>query len=163
MRSVLDDAIALEERARTAYREAREKVTDPGAKRILELLAAEEEKHVAALAAAREGRSASLRDSSLLTEVKGLMEGAVVEGQTAVSKDASLRDVLRQAMETEQATERFYTARANRAKEEDLRGLFQELARQEVGHYLLVSSLLEYFDRPKEWVESAEFGLRPEY
>jgi hypothetical protein len=41
--------------------------------------------------------------------------------------------------------------------------LFGILATQELGHYLLVSSLAEYFDRPAEWVESAEFGLREEY
>ena len=27
----------------------------------------------------------------------------------------------------------------------------------------LVSSLVEYYNRPNEWVESAEFGLRPDY
>ncbi len=163
MRSVLDDAIALEERARTMYREARERVSDVGSKRILELLALEEEKHVAALAALREGILAPLADSSLLLDVKGLVEGAVQAGQAAISKDASLRGVLTQAMAMEQATERFYKDRARRAADEALKDLFSELAKREEGHYLLVSSLLEYFDRPQSWVESAEFGLRPDY
>jgi rubrerythrin len=163
MRSVLDDAIALEERARTAYREARERVSDPGAKRILELLAAEEEKHAAALASLREGMSGTVPDSSLLADVKGLVEGAIRSGQVVVSKDASLRDVLSVAMETERATERFYSERARRTSDVGVQELFHALAEREEGHYLLVSSLLEYFDRPKEWVESAEFGLRPQY
>lgn len=163
MRSVLDDAIALEERARTAYREAKERVSDPGAKKILELLAAEEEKHAAALAALREGVSGTLSESSLANDVKGLIEGAVQSGQAAISKDASLRGILSQAAETERATERFYSDRARRTTDEAVRDLFRLLAEREEGHYLLVSSLLEYFDRPKAWVESAEFGLRPEY
>ena len=163
MRSVLDDAIALEERARTTYREARERVSDPGAKRMLELLAAEEEKHAAALAALREGILTPLSDSSLLQDVRGLVEGAVLAGQAAISKDASLRGVLTQAMAMEQATERFYTDRARRTTEQAVKDLFRELTKREESHYLLVSSLLEYFERPKSWVESAEFGLRPDY
>jgi len=163
MRSVLDDAIALEERARTAYREARERVDDPSAKRMLELLAQEEEKHAAALAALREGVAGTLRESSLLADVKGLVEGAIRSGQAVISQDASLRDVLTAATETERATERFYSERARRTSDASVQELFHLLAEREEGHYLLVSSLLEYFDRPREWVESAEFGLRPQY
>jgi hypothetical protein len=38
-----------------------------------------------------------------------------------------------------------------------------QLTAIEKGHFLFVSSLVEYYDRPAEWVESAEFGLRDEY
>jgi hypothetical protein len=40
-----------------------------------------------------------------------------------------------------------FTAIDNRVKE-----LFTTLAKQELGHYLIVSSLSEYFDHPVEWV-----------
>ena len=80
-----------------------------------------------------------------------------------VSSDSSLRGVLQEAMETEQATKRFYEQKAASADDEKVKNFFSKLARQETSHYLLGSSLTEYFDRPAEWVESAEFGLRPEY
>ena len=35
--------------------------------------------------------------------------------------------------------------------------------RTQGGNDALVSSLVEYYNRPNEWVESAEFGLRPDY
>ena len=74
-----------------------------------------------------------------------------------------MRAVLQRAMEIEQETEHFYKEHAERAEEKSLQDLFEYLAKQEAEHYLLVGSLAEYFDRPAEWVESAEFGLRPEY
>lgn len=161
--SVLDDAIALEERAQKYYSEAQAQVRDPSARKILELLAAEEQKHAAALRAMKSGEYADLEAPSLLKQVRGLVEGAVSDGRTSISTDDTMRDILQRAMEIEQTTERFYREHAQAADGQKLRELFERLAFQEAEHYLLVSSLAEYFDRPVEWVESAEFGLRPEY
>ena len=161
--SVLDDAILLEERAQKHYSEAQTRVGDPSAKKILELLADEEKKHAAALAAMKSGELGSLGASPLLPQVRGLVEGAVNEGRSSISIDASMRDVLQRAMTIEKTTEWFYREHVQQADNEKLRELFEHLANREAEHYLLVSSLAEYFDRPAEWVESAEFGLRPEY
>ena len=161
--SVLDDAILLEERAQTYYSEAQTQVRDPSAKKILELLASEEQKHAVALNAMKSGEVGRLEAPSLLKEVRGLVEGAVNEGQSSISTDASMREVLQRAMAVEQTTERFYREHAQTEDDQKLSELFEYLADQEAEHYLLASSLVEYFDRPVEWVESAEFGLRSEY
>ncbi len=161
--SVLDDAISLEQRAMQFYYQTKDQVSDPSAKKILELLADEERKHAAALNAMKTGDYGNLEAPALLKEVHGLVEGAVNEGQSSISTDASMRDVLQRAMEIEQTTERFYREHAGEKDDQKRRELFEHLADQEAEHYLLVSSLVEYFDRPVEWVESAEFGLRPEY
>ena len=161
--TIIDDAIELEERARSYYAESKEKVSDPSGKKILELLATEEERHAQILAGMRTGDYGKLGSSSLVSEVKGLVEGAVNQGNNAISSDASLRGILQQAMEIEQATKKFYEEKGKTAADPEEVELFFHLATQELEHYLLVSSLAEYFDRPREWVESAEFGLRPEY
>jgi len=161
--SVLDDAIALEERAWKNYTEAGKKVSDPGGKKILGLLAGEERKHAEILEGMKSGTCSEPKRSPLLKEVHGLVEGAVENGQTKIFADASMRDILQQAMEIERTTERFYKEHAQATEDAKLRELFEYLAAREAEHYLLVSSLAEYFDRPVEWVESAEFGLRAEY
>jgi rubrerythrin len=90
--------------------------------------------------------------------------GGVIEGAGgAISTDAALRDVLRQAMEIERATETFYQEQGEGSDDRAIADLFSRLAAVEKVHYLFVSSLIEYFDRPSEWVESAEFGVRDEY
>jgi rubrerythrin len=161
--TIIDDAITLEERARSYYADAAERVTDPSGKRILDLLAKEEERHAQVLEKMRAGDYEELGSSSLISEVKGLVEGAVKEGKDAISSDHSLHEMLQKAMEIEQATKSFYEEKGSTATDPKEKELFGLLSEQELGHYLLVSGLVEYFDRPAEWIESAEFGLRPEY
>lgn len=161
--TIINDAIELEERARSYYADAAEKVNDPSGKRILDLLAKEEERHAQVLEKMKTGDYGELGSSSLISEVKGLVEGAVKEGKDAISSDASLYGILQKAMEIEQATKSFYEGNESTAADPKEKELFGLLSKQELGHYLLVSSLAEYFNRPAEWVESAEFGLRPEY
>jgi rubrerythrin len=170
--TIIEDAIEMENRAKNFYQESALRITDPSSKKILQLLADEEARHAKALSEMKAGQfnvvgKSSLLSvvgkSSLLSEVKGLVEGAVEQGKDVISDDSSLRDILKKAMEIEQATKQFYERKADSASDSKQKELFQELSMQELSHYLLVSSLSEYFDRPAEWVESAEFGLRPEY
>jgi len=153
----------MENRARTFYQESAKRVTDPSSKKILEMLAEEETRHAEVLSQMKEGQFKMTGQSSLLSEVRGLVEGAIQAGKDVISSDSSMREILKKAMEIEQATKQFYQRKGDKAEDTNERQLFQTLAMQELGHYLLVSSLSEYFDRPAEWVESAEFGLRSEY
>jgi rubrerythrin len=66
-------------------------------------------------------------------------------------------------MDLERQTEAFYREHAEGADDVRVARLFGELAQVEQSHYVLVSSLVEYYNRPNEWVESAEFGPRPDY
>ena len=157
---LIDEAVALERKAEEAYRLAAATTPDPGARTILLLLADAEAEHVVALM----GREdvIDLRGRNLIEAARTWVRGAV-EGGGALSSDAGLLSALRRAMDSERATEAFYRAQGATADETRVRVLFASLADAEADHYHLVSSLVEYFNRPNEWIESAEFGLRPEY
>jgi len=156
-----DEAIALEERAETNYRSAAETTSDPSAARILTLLADEEAGHADALRVMDVGSVGATE--SLIEAARDWIGGIVEGGAGAISTDEGLREIIQQAMETERATETFYREKGEAAEDRAIRELFSRLAAIERAHYQFVSSLAEYFDRPNEWVESAEFGLRPEY
>jgi len=158
---LIDEAIALEERAEANYRNAAETTSDATARKVLGLLADEEASHADALRTMHVGRLQA--QSTLIDAAKDWVGGQIEGGVGSISTDAGLLDVLRGAMEIERATEVFYRERRASADEPETRELFARLARIEKGHYLFVSSLVEYYDRPNEWVEAAEFGLRPEY
>ena len=158
---LIDEAIALEERAETTYRGAAEVSTDPTAVRILTLLADEEARHADAL---RTMNAGNLQTTvSLIDVARDWIGGAVEGGAVKISSDTGLHDVLQRAMEIEAATARFYREKAVDAESREIATLFERLAGIENAHYLFVGSLVEYFDRPSEWIESAEFGLRDEY
>ncbi|MBN1857635.1 ferritin family protein [Candidatus Bipolaricaulota bacterium] len=163
--SILEQAIALEERAETYYRSSKQGIEDQGALSVLDLLASEEHAHAEALRAVEpitQARAISAQDTGLdlLNEVKRLVSAKVEGGLDTVFSDTSMQGILQAAMEIEQTTEAFYRDHAESAADEDTRRLFADLAEREQKHYLIVSSLAEYFDRPQAWVESAEFGLR---
>ena len=158
---LIDEAIALEERAEANYRGAAETTSDVGAAKILTMLADEEAKHADALRTMNAG--AIQADTSLIDAAVDWIGGTIEGGVGAISSDAGLLDVLRRAMEIERATERFYREREKSAGNAEIRELFRRLAQREKAHYAFVSSLVEYYNRPNEWVESAEFGLRDAY
>jgi rubrerythrin len=158
---LIDDAVALERRAEGNYRDAASRTSDTGAKRILEMLADEESRHAAVLRGMK--GVASLKGPDLLAKARAWVRGTVEGGAKSISPDVGLLDVLRRAMEIEQTTEAFYRDHQNEAGEAQTRELFSTLADIERQHYLFVGSLVEYYDRPNEWIESAEFGLRPSY
>ncbi|MGB2983479.1 MAG: ferritin family protein [Candidatus Bipolaricaulia bacterium] len=158
---LIDEAIALEERAETNYRSAAETTTDASAAKILTMLADEEEQHANALRVMSVGSVGP--GGSLIEAAKDWIGGVIEGGSGAISSDAALHDVLQNAMEIERATETFYRERGEASDDRAIADLFSRLAAAEELHYAFVSSLAEYFDRPDEWVESAEFGLRGEY
>jgi len=158
---VLHDAVHLEEKAERSYREAAHRAQDHGAKLLLDLFADAEASHAALL---REfGHAQDLRGPDLVAAAAAWVHGAVEGGATVLSADAQLMDLLRRAMDQERETEAFYIHHSEKATDARVGELLGQLAKIERGHYALVSSLVEYYNRPNEWVESAEFGLRPDY
>jgi len=161
METIIEQAIHLETTAEANYREAARSTSDPGAAKILDLLADEESEHAKVLRGMSE--PSTLDDHDVLGRAKAWVQGAVEGGQTAISSDAGLLDVLRRAMDIERRTETFYREQSRDISDETASGLFSHLADIEHVHFDFVSSLIEYFDRPNEWIEDAEFGLRAEY
>ena len=158
---LIDEAIALEERAETNYRSAAETTSDIGAGHILNLLADEEARHSQALRLMNVGLVGN--SDSLIAAAKDWIGGRTEGAGGAISTDTGLHDVLQRALEIERATETFYREQGEATDDPSIKDLFGRLAALEQMHYLFVSSLVEYFDRPAEWIESAEFGLRDEY
>jgi rubrerythrin len=158
---LIDEAIALEERAENNYRSAAETTSDVGAKKILAMLADEEARHVNVLRTMNVG--ALQLEFSLIDAALDWVGGVIEGGAASLSSDGSLRAILKSALEMERVTEAFYRERAESTADTEITALFERLAGIEKAHYLFVSSLVEYYDRPAEWVESAEFGLRDEY
>jgi len=158
---LIDEAIALEERAEINYRSAAEMTTDLSAAKILTLLADQEAQHANALRVMNVGSVGSA--ASLIDEAQDWIGGVIEGGAASISMDAGLHDVLQHAIEIERETEIFYREKEEATEDRTIAELFSRLAEIEKTHFLFVSSLVEYFDRPAEWVESAEFGLRPDY
>ena len=150
MKTVIEQAIHLETTAEANYREAARSTNDPGAAKILDLLADEEADHARVLRGMSE--PSTLHDHDVLGKAKAWIRGTVEGGKAAISSDAGLLDVLRRAMDIERRTETFYREQSHDIADETASALFSHLADIERAHFEFVSSLIEYFDRPNEWI-----------
>ncbi len=70
-------------------------------------------------------------------------------------------DIYRSAQEKEKESIALYKKMA--AENADAGDLSAFLVAQEEEHFLILDEIVKAVDRPNEWVESAEFGLREEY
>lgn len=161
MSSMIEQAIQLEVRAEANYRQGVERTNDASAAKILQLLADEEKEHARILSTLSDPGVAP--PSTLLDAAKQWIRGTVEGGLPSLSPDTGLLDVLRRALDIERATETFYREQGSRSSDAATQQLFEKLAGLEHTHYAFISSLIEYYDRPSEWIENAEFGLRDEY
>ena len=67
------------------------------------------------------------------------------------------------AAQKEEESLRLYEELRDQRESEEDKALFAYLVRQERQHLELLEQLSEMLRRSDEWVESAEFGIRPEY
>lgn len=70
-------------------------------------------------------------------------------------------DVYKVALDKEQKSIELYQKMLSEMPED--RDIFEYLIRQEKEHYSLMEEIIKMVNRPNEWVEAAEFGIREEY
>ena len=69
----------------------------------------------------------------------------------------------RQAQEIERQSRKFYKEQADQATKASARTILLEIADEEQRHYFLLDRIVEFIDRPRTWIENAEFNHLDEY
>jgi rubrerythrin len=67
-------------------------------------------------------------------------------------------EVYSQAQELEQKSRAFYTEKAEEVADPSHRALLLKLADEERRHYFLLDHVIEFINRPRNWIEDAEFN-----
>ena len=107
--------------------------------------------------------SPELPESSLLAEVKNVFQAMKEKSERFVSEKDNLTEVLRKGMQLEDRSIDFYREREKESEARGEKDIFALLVKQEQRHYALLSSLIEYYDRPSNWLENAEFVHLDDY
>lgn len=153
-------AINLEMDGKRFYLEQAENTNDSGLKSIFHTLAEEESIHARILKNKAETLPYELVDT--YSEIKNLfMEIGAYKDLIKVTPDAF--DAYSAALENERKSIEFYSEMLQEATNEKDREIIEFIIEQENDHYKVMEQLVELVSRPKEWVESAEFGIRKEY
>jgi len=134
---ILDFAIAREEESSRFYTDLARKMEDSSMRGTFESFAGEEEKHKAKLEEIKSGRNFSF-DPAKIMDLK--IADYIVAEETGTGMDYQKALIL--AMNREKRAFRLYTRLSESATDENLKSVFEFLAREEARHKLRIE--LEY-------------------
>jgi rubrerythrin len=158
---IFNFAIQMEKDGETFYRELAGKVCEKGVVEILTMLADDEVKHAKAIEQIR-SRTTEMADTEILDKAKNIFV-RMKDFHEEFDFDHGHEALYRQAMKIEQNSIDFYLDRAEQIQDPGQKALFRQLAREEQKHYRLLSGLADFVNRPKTWLEDAEFVHLEEY
>ena len=160
--NTLDFAINMEHDGEKYYREQAEINKNNSLYVVCNMLAGDEKIHAQILEDKQNEMPYELKDSEILKKTKNIFKDATaikVQEKTNVTQ----LDFYRIAAGMEKESIDLYEQFLDKATTSVEKELFEFLILQEKYHYEVLEELSLLLNRPVEWVESAEFGVREEY
>lgn len=159
--NVLEFAINMELEGEKYYKKQAEKNNDNGLKNIFLILAKDENDHAKILQNKSNNLPYELNNNETLSAVKNLFEG-IKDFKNEIKQTPEQLDLYRAALEKENESIQLYEKLLSEANDDKSKDLFKFLINQEKDHYTTLDELVSQLNKCNDWVESAEFGLRPE-
>lgn len=156
----IEFAIKMEQDGERYYREQAEK--HRGLEPVFLMLAEEERSHAAILMKRLENEAYELDGSDILAEARNVFHG-MADFKMEIKAVPDQLDLYRAGMEMEKESIALYEELNVAVTGDEDKELFAFLVKEEKAHYSILEELVLLINRPNEWVESAEFGLREEY
>ncbi len=162
---IFEYAMKMETDGRTFYLDQAQKAEQRQFKEIWEQLADDELKHYNLFKAIRDGHKATYDEGTHTTILAATMN--VFEELKASGKDFTFaQDVAKawkEAREVERKSEDFYRAKAKEVDSEAKRTILNRIADEEHKHFVTLDHVIQFLDRPKQWLEDAEWHHLEEY
>ena len=162
---IFEYAMKMEMDGRLFYIEHANKAPALELKGILLELADDEQKHYNIFKALKDGHFAEYKEAektSILATVKNVFEALRAENSNyAFPADARL--IWEEAREVEKKTEAFYREKAKEVSKPEQAVILHKIADEEHRHWVTMENVIHFLDRPKQWLENAEWTNLEEY
>jgi rubrerythrin len=158
--NIYEFAMQMERDGERFYRNLADGSSSQGMSRILTALADDEAKHYIIVKEMAEDVEPDMDKTTVLTDAKNVF--AQMQG-TSLDLGGLQVEVYRQAQEIERQSREFYKEQADQATQASARTILLEIADEEQRHYFLLDRIVEFIDRPRTWIENAEFNHLDEY
>ena len=165
LEEAIKTALDFENKVTSVYQDAVEKTADPAGKRIFEVLAKEEQDHVAFLESrlAEWQKTGKITIETLATAIPSpekINAGIkTLEQKVDEKKDLSVEiDLLKRALAAEAETGAHYKKLVSELDAEGQQ-LFQRFVEIEEGHYAIVQAQIDSLTGMGFWFDSMEFNL----
>ena len=157
---IFEYAMQMEKDGENFYRDLAVKSSSQGVTRILTMLADDEVKHYNIIKAIAEEAGPEMTETTILADAKNVF--AHME-ETAFSFEEMQIDLYHQAQEIEQRSQAFYEEKAEQVADPAAQKILLKIADEEQRHYFLLDNIIEFMNRPINWIEDAEFNHLDEY
>jgi rubrerythrin len=159
---IFDFAMEKEQFAEQYYRKLAESAPHKGLVSIFNMLADEEHTHCQVVSKMKQGVTAEVADTILLTNAKTIF-AKMRQGREKFKFGDTQIDTYKKARDIEQDSRSFYRHKAKEAEDPRQKAVFNTLAEEENKHYFLLDNIIEFVSQPKTWLENAEFHHLEQY
>jgi rubrerythrin len=159
---ILGYALKFEKDGEAFYRESAAEVGDKNIADILLFLAREEQNHYKMIKDV--GKVIQNRPASIfISDIQNIFSAMKEKQEKFTGDKSSILDIFERALAIEDESIKYYEQKQKEVDNPKAKELLGILRKQEDAHYSLLSSLIEYYDRPYLWLENAEFNQIKEY
>ncbi len=158
-------AMKMEMDGKNFYLEHAAKAPSPELKKILKELAGDEQKHYEIFKSLQEGipvEYEETRKTKILSSVKNVFETIKAENRDH-SFPPEAQKVWEQAREIEKRSETFYREKANEITNDEQKHILTRIADEEHKHWVTIENVIKFLDRPRHWLEDAEWSNLEDY
>lgn len=160
--NTLEFAINMELEGAKYYRGQAELKKTNGLGTVFLLLARDEDAHAQILQDRMNNLPCDLKDNQTLADARNVFNGIGDYKEETIALPRQI-DLYRMALDKEKQSIDLYNGLLSEATDETDKQLFTYLLRQETTHYSIIEDIIMLVNRPEDWVEDAEFGIREEY
>ena len=159
--NILEFAINMELEGEKYYLKQADNIRDSALKNIFMILAKDEFNHAEILQKKSNNIHFELNHDSILSDTKNLFEG-IKDFKSETKQIPEQLDLYKAALEKEKESIDLYEKLLIEAADDESKALYTFLIKQEKDHFITLEELVSQLNRSNDWVEAAEFGIRPE-
>jgi rubrerythrin len=164
LEEAIKTALEYENNIRDVYRDAVEKTTDETGKRMLEILAEDEQRHVDFLNARldqwkKTGKITMEKLDTTIPPMRSIKESVSKLEKRMSDKDFGVeRELLKKVVDVEYETSEFYKSVVGDLDDEGQK-MFQRFVEIEEGHLAIVKAELDYLTGSGYWFDFSEISM----
>lgn len=157
---VITLALKNEEEGEALYRDMASKTDHSGVKRILLMLADDENRHariITNFVEKKDFQNTEVTDTETLNFAKNMFTD-MRNSQEEILKDTSMKTLYLKSIEIETKSKELYSNTAAKSTDPSEKRLMEFLAGEERKHEYLLQNMLEFIEQPDYYLENAEFS-----
>ncbi len=160
--NIYEFAMKMEQDGEKFYRDAVRTCGNKGVATILTMMADDEVKHYRAFEAMKNNADPAYSSTLSLESVKNVFEEIRDQGGE-LDLNTSQIDLYKQAQQVEKRSEEFFLEKAAEVDSLVHKKIFLSIAAAEREHFKLLGHVIDFVNRPNEWIENAEWHHLGEY